>query len=60
MAAVPTVKLAERLAALPPHDLTATVFTGSGSEANEAAIKLAKLYQRARGKPQAYKVVSRW
>jgi adenosylmethionine-8-amino-7-oxononanoate aminotransferase len=60
VAAVPTVKLAERLAALPPHNLTATVFTGSGSEANEAAIKLAKLYQRARGKPQAYKVVSRW
>jgi adenosylmethionine-8-amino-7-oxononanoate aminotransferase len=60
MAAEPTVRLAARLAELPPHELTATVFTGSGSEANEAALKLARLYQRERGKPRAYKVVSRW
>src|ERR1700722_13791661 len=41
----PAIELAERLASLPPDGLTATVFTGSGSEANEAAIKLARLYQ---------------
>jgi putrescine---pyruvate transaminase len=58
--ALPTVKLAERLAAIAPDDLTTTVFTGSGSEANEAAIKLAKLYQQERGKPRAFKVISRW
>ena len=60
IAALPTVKLAERLAGLAPDDLTTTVFTGSGSEANEAAIKLAKLYQQERGKPRAFKVISRW
>ncbi len=59
-AAARTVELAQRLAALTPGNLTATVFTGSGSEANEAAIKLAKLYQRERGKPRAYKLISRW
>ena len=54
------MRLAARLAEITPGSLGCTVFTGSGSEANEAAIKLAKLYQRARGKPRAYKVISRW
>ena len=58
--AEPTLALAERLGKLPPHNLVTTVFTGSGSEANEAAIKMAKLYQRERGKPRAFKVISRW
>jgi adenosylmethionine-8-amino-7-oxononanoate aminotransferase len=55
-----TIDLAEKLAELAPGNLTSTVFTGSGSAANEVAIKLAKLYARKRGKPRAYKVVSRW
>ena len=60
IAAEVTIRLAERLAELPPPGLETTVFSGSGSEANEAAIKLAKLYQREHGKPRAYKVISRW
>jgi adenosylmethionine-8-amino-7-oxononanoate aminotransferase len=56
-----TIELAERIAALAPGDLTASVFVGSGSEANEAAFKLARFYHHARGtKPRAYKVIARW
>jgi putrescine aminotransferase len=56
-----TIELAERIAALAPGDLAATVFVGSGSEANEAAFKLARFYHQARGvKPRAYKVIARW
>ncbi len=56
-----TIELAERLAGLAPGELSATYFVGSGSEANEAAIKLAHFYQRSAGaKPRAYKVISRW
>jgi putrescine---pyruvate transaminase len=55
-----TLELAAKLAELAPGSLTATVFTGSGSEANEAALKLARLYHRARGNERKYKVISRW
>jgi putrescine---pyruvate transaminase len=56
-----TLELADRLAALAPGELSATVFVGSGSEANEAAFKLARFYHQARGvKPRAYKVIARW
>jgi putrescine---pyruvate transaminase len=56
-----TIELARRIAALAPGDLTACVFVGSGSEANEVAFKLARFYHHARGtKPRAYKVVARW
>jgi adenosylmethionine-8-amino-7-oxononanoate aminotransferase len=55
-----TIELAARLAELAPGDLSFTVFVGSGSEANEVAFKLARLYHRAHGrKPRAYKVISR-
>jgi putrescine---pyruvate transaminase len=54
------MELAALLADVLPGDLACSVFTGSGSEANEVAIKLAKLFQRSRGKPRAYKVISRW
>jgi putrescine aminotransferase len=56
-----TIELAAKLAELAPGDLSATFFVGSGSEANEAAFKLARTYHQARGrKPRAYKVISRW
>jgi adenosylmethionine-8-amino-7-oxononanoate aminotransferase len=56
-----TLELAERVAGLAPGELTASVFVGSGSEANEVALKLARFYHHARGvKPRAYKVIARW
>jgi putrescine---pyruvate transaminase len=55
-----TIELAARLAELAPGDLSAVAFTGSGSEANEVAFKLARLHHQARGvKPRAYKVIAR-
>jgi adenosylmethionine-8-amino-7-oxononanoate aminotransferase len=52
--------LADRLADLAPADLDTTFLVGSGSEATEAAFKLAHSYHRARGTPTKHKVVSRW
>jgi adenosylmethionine-8-amino-7-oxononanoate aminotransferase len=53
-----TVELARRLAELTPGDLGATFFCTSGSEAVEAAIKLARQYHQANGDGGRYKVVS--
>ncbi len=53
------VALADRLAALAPGDLNRVFFTTSGSEAVEAAWKLAKQYFQAVGQPSRYKVLSR-
>ena len=57
----PTIRLAAKLAALAPGDLSKSLFMSGGSEAVETAFKLAKQYHRARGrKPHANKIVSRW
>ncbi len=48
MPSVPQAALAERLAALTPGDLQYSFFCNSGAEANEGAIKLARL---ATGRP---------
>ncbi len=53
------IELAERLATLAPADLGRVFFTTSGSEAVEAAWKLAKQYFKAIGQPARYKVISR-
>lgn len=57
-----TMRLARKLADVAPGRLDTTFFvSGSGSEANEAAFKLARLYHQATGrKPRAYKIISRW
>jgi len=51
---VPQIRLARRLAQITPGDLCKTFFGNSGTEANEAAIKLAQLYRGAR------KIISFW
>jgi adenosylmethionine-8-amino-7-oxononanoate aminotransferase len=53
------IELADRLAGLAPGDLNRVFFTTSGSEAVEAAWKLAKQYFKAIGQPARYKVLSR-
>jgi adenosylmethionine-8-amino-7-oxononanoate aminotransferase len=53
-----TVDLARKLAEITPGDLGASFFCNSGSEAVEAAIKLARAYHVANGDAQRYKVVS--
>jgi adenosylmethionine-8-amino-7-oxononanoate aminotransferase len=54
------VRLANRLAALAPGDLSAVKLQCGGSEVTEAAIKLARQYHKLRGKPGKYKIISRY
>lgn len=56
----PELELAERLAEITPPGLTTVKFFSGGSEANEAAIKLARQYHRQTGRPDRYKVISRY
>lgn len=53
-----TVDLARKLAELTPGDLGASFFCNSGSEAIEAAIKLARQYHETNGEGHRYKVIS--
>jgi putrescine aminotransferase len=56
-----TIEIAAKIAELAPGELTASVFAGSGSEANEMSIKAAKQYHRFKGvKPHAHKIIARW
>lgn len=58
--APPTIELAARVAAKAPEGLDRVLFFSGGSESVEAALKLAKQYVQANGKPRAYKTISRW
>ncbi len=54
------IDLAYKLVQLSPKGLTRVYFLSGGSEGVETAIKMARQYQVERGKPQKYKVISRW
>ncbi|WP_030486804.1 aspartate aminotransferase family protein [Micromonospora chokoriensis] len=54
------IELAEKIAALTPGDLNRVFFTTGGSEAVEAAWKLARAYFKRTGRPNKYKVISRY
>jgi len=56
----PAEELAARIAAHTPGDANRVYFVSGGSEATEAAIKLARQVQVARGQPGRHKVISRW
>ena len=53
------VELAAKIVELAPDHLTHVFFAGSGSEANESAIKMAWSYHKAKGQPQRRKIISR-
>lgn len=55
---VPAVELANLLVEVTPGDLNTIKLLSGGSEATEAAIKLARQYHRQTGNPTKYKVVS--
>jgi putrescine aminotransferase len=55
----PTIRLAARLAELVPRGLGHVIFSNSGSEANETALKLTRAYWKLRGLPEKKKVLSR-
>lgn len=51
------VRLAAKLASIAPEGLGKVFFTLGGAESVESAIKTARLYQRAKGRPQGDKVI---
>jgi 4-aminobutyrate--pyruvate transaminase len=55
----PGIALAERLLSLAPVPMSKVVFTCSGSEANDTALKLVRYYHHAIGKPAKRKIISR-
>ena len=55
----PTIRLAARLAELAPPALTRALFSNSGSEANETALKLIRAYWKLRGRSSKRKILSR-
>ena len=54
------IQLANRLAELAPGDLNAAKLLCGGSEATEAAIKMARQYHKLTGNPTKYKILSRY
>ena len=55
----PLIRLARKLAAIMPGDLTVSFFVNSGSEANETALKMARQYFWERGEKNRHKVFFR-
>jgi adenosylmethionine-8-amino-7-oxononanoate aminotransferase len=57
---IPMIQLSGRLAALSPMGpMTRSFFVTGGAEAVEAALKIAKAYQRKRGFAERYKIIAR-
>jgi adenosylmethionine-8-amino-7-oxononanoate aminotransferase len=54
------IELANLLAEITPGDLNTARLVDSGSEANEAAFKLARQYHRQTGNPGKFKILSRY
>jgi len=55
----PTIRLAAKLATHTPTHLRHAIFSNSGSEANETALKLVRAYWKLRGRRGKTKVLSR-
>lgn len=55
----PAIELAARLASLAPAGMGHVMFSNSGSEANETALKLIRAYHKLRGEPERTKIISR-
>ena len=59
LANTPALELADLLATILPGEVSHIHFTLGGSDANEAAIKIARLYFHLSGKPQKRHIISR-
>ncbi|MCW5259799.1 aminotransferase class III-fold pyridoxal phosphate-dependent enzyme [Verminephrobacter eiseniae] len=55
----PGIALAQALTAVAPEGLNHVLFSSSGSEANDAAVKLIWYYNNLLGRPQKKKIISR-
>jgi putrescine---pyruvate transaminase len=56
----PSIELATRLASLMPGDLDTVLFTAGGSESNDSAFKLARLYWKQLGRPNKRTIIGRY
>jgi adenosylmethionine-8-amino-7-oxononanoate aminotransferase len=56
----PALELTELLLRIGPQGVTALKFLSGGSEATEAAMKLARQYHKQTGHPQKYKIIGRY
>ena len=56
----PALELADRIASMAPGDLNHVYFVSGGSEANESALKMGRLYHQQRGNPNKRQVIARW
>jgi adenosylmethionine-8-amino-7-oxononanoate aminotransferase len=55
----PSIRLAERLVQLAPGSISRAYFTSGGSEGDDTAIKMARLYFHRRGEPERNWILSR-
>ncbi len=53
------IRLSDRLLDLLPDRMSKLMYASSGSEANDANVKIAWMYQRFRGKPEKRKIIAR-
>ena len=56
---IPAITLANRLIELAYDNMQAVFFTSGGAEANESALKTARFYWKAQGKPDKVKFIAR-
>jgi len=56
----PVVWLAEKIASLSPGNLQYTIFGSNGTDANDAAMKISRVYWKIMGKGSKYKIISRY
>lgn len=56
---LPAVQLAERIDRITPGSLSVSHFCSSGSEANDSAFKIARIYHRMRGQGLKHKIIYR-
>jgi putrescine aminotransferase len=56
---VPAIALSKRIAELAPGDLNHVFYAGSGSEANDTNIRMARTYWAQKGKPAKQIIISR-
>jgi adenosylmethionine-8-amino-7-oxononanoate aminotransferase len=59
-ASEPVIRLAERVIDMAPEGMARAFFVSGGSEAVEAAIKLARQYHVEQGRTGRYRVIARW
>ena len=55
----PAIELAAKLSTLAPRRLNHAMFSNSGSEANETALKLIRAYWKLKGQPKRVKIITR-